>query len=100
MNKKDPKTQTGLLLQLFGERELFRIWAENGMYKSADLLSERTGIWISEYVMRYLSNKFNWKRVVTDKNLPIYRGILNGSQPREYYKHIIFNWKELRYYVL
>ena len=40
------------------------------------------------YVIRYLSHKFNWKRIVDD-SLPIVQGIIKGSMPASYYKHII-----------
>ena len=91
MKNDNPKTTTQILLKHFGEEYLYQVWAELGMYKSAKRLSKEIGFWVTEYTMRYLSHKYNWKRIVTDKNLPIYRGILKGSQPREFYKHIIFN---------
>jgi len=91
MKNDNPKTTTQILLKHFGKEYLYQVWAELGMYKSAERLSKEIGFWVTEYTMRYLSYKFSWKRIVTDKNLPIYRGILKGSQPREFYKHIIFN---------
>ena len=83
-------SMTELLLHKLGERHLYEIWAELGMYKSANRLSDELGLWVTSNVMRYLSHKFSWKRSITNKNLPIYKAILRGSQPRELYSHIIF----------
>ena len=81
---------TELLLHKFGEKHLYEIWSQLGMYKGADKLSDEVGLWVTYNVMRYLSHKFNWTRKITNKNLPIYKAILRGTQDREYYKHIIF----------
>ena len=83
-------SMTELLLHKFGEQYLFEVWKELGMYKSAEKISNELNIWVTGNVMRYLSHKFNWKRSITDKTLPIYKGILYGRQPRELYSHIIF----------
>ena len=88
--KFDPESATQTLLASVGEKRLYELWAKHGMYKTADLLAEELQWWVSEYVIRYLSNKFNWKRTIKDKNLPIFKGVLNGSVPKEYYKHINF----------
>lgn len=90
MKNDNPKTTTQILLKQFGEEYLYQVWAELGMYKSAKRLSREIGFWVTEYTMRYLSLKFNWKRIVTDKSLPIYKAVLRGTQKAEFYQHIIF----------
>ena len=90
MKNDNPKTTTQKLLKHFGEEYLYQVWAELGMYKSAERLSKEIGFWVTEYTMRYLSYKFSWRRIVTDKNLPIYKAVLNGTQKAEFYQHIIF----------
>ena len=83
-------SMTQRLLHNYGEQYLYEVWKKHGMYKGADKLSDELGLWVTGNVMRYLSHKFNWKRSITNKNLPIYKAILRGSQPRELYSHIIF----------
>ena len=88
--KSDPNSATQTLLTTVGHDRLYKLWAKHGMYKTAKLLSEELNWWVSEYVIRYMSNKYNWQRTVTDKNLPVYKGVLNGRVKPEYYKHIKF----------
>ena len=83
-------SMTEHLLHKFGEKHLYEVWSELGMYKGANKLSDELGLWVTSNVVRYLSHKFNWTRKITNKKLPIYMGILRGSQPRELYSHIIF----------
>lgn len=59
------------------------------MYRGSEELSQRLRIYISPYILRYISHKMDWKRILTDKTLPIVKGILAGTMPAEYYKHII-----------
>jgi len=61
----------------------------NGMYKSAELISVEMQEYVSPYTMRHLSNIKNWKRHV-NKNSPIYKGVIAGTVPAAYYKHLIF----------
>lgn len=89
-NRKSRECATQILLNTVGEEKLHDLWQEHGMFKSADILADQLGWCVTGYVMRYLSNKFNWTRVISDKSLPIYIGILNGKVPKEYYKHIKF----------
>jgi hypothetical protein len=58
------------------------------MYKSAEFISRDLGCYISPYIIRYLSNKFEWKRVI-DSSYPIAKGILAGTVPASFYKHLI-----------
>ena len=88
--KTVPSSATQTLLRTVGQDRLFQLWEAHGMYRASKILSDELNWWVTEYVMRYLSNKFNWQRVISDKNLPIYKGVLNGSVPADYYKHIKF----------
>jgi len=64
------------------------------MYKMSDYLSDEMDFYVSPYVIRYLSHKYEWVRNITDINLPIFRGILNKKVAPDYYKHIKFIIKE------
>jgi hypothetical protein len=81
---------TQQLINYFGEKKLYNTWKKYGMYKSAEILTEEGEQYVSPYVMRYLSNKFNWKREISNPNLPFVKGILNGKVDAEYYKHVRF----------
>ena len=83
-------SMTEHLLHKFGEKHLYEVWSALGMYKGADRLTDELGFWVTSSVVKYLSYKFNWQRKVTNKNLPIYKAILRGTQDCEYYRHIIF----------
>lgn len=96
-NRKSRDTSysmTQKLLTQLGEEKIKKTWQKNGMFKTAEILTDELQTFISPYVIRYMTNKFNWTRVITDINLPIFIGVLNGSVPREYYKHIIFKEEE------
>ena len=89
--KPNEKSVTQQLLQIYSPDELQEIWRKNnGMNKTGTYLYEKHGLPVSPNIIRYLSSKFNWIRIVTDKSLPIYKSILKGSLSREYFKHIIF----------
>ena len=79
---------TQRLIAKFGEDKLRREWQKGGMYYAAAHFSKAMGENISPFVMRYLSHKFDWKRVV-DESLPIVQGIMKGTMPASYYRHII-----------
>jgi hypothetical protein len=89
--KPNEKSITQQLLKIYTPDELQEIWRENnGMYKTSRYLFEKHKISVTPNLIRYLSDKYNWTRIVTDKSLAIYRAILRGTQSREDYKHIIF----------
>ena len=88
--KSNPDSATQILISVVGERKLYKIWSELGMYKASSKLSIELNWYVSPYVLRYLSNKFNWSRDLTNKNLPLYQGVLRGKVKAEYYKHIKF----------
>ena len=83
-------SETQKLINKFGVEKLCSTWKKYGMYKSAELLTEEGGKYVSPFVMRYLSNKFNWMREVSNPNLPFVKGILNGKLDPSYFKHVTF----------
>jgi len=72
---------------------IIEYWKRHGMYKSAELLSIEMQEYVSPYTMRHLSNIKNWKRHV-NKNSPIYKGVIAGTVPASYYRHLIFPKEE------
>ncbi|MCZ7603130.1 MAG: hypothetical protein M5R37_09690 [Melioribacteraceae bacterium] len=80
------------LIQEFGEAELYKIWCDcNGMYGAAEFLSAKTGIWITPWIVRHLSNKFNWKRPLQNKKHPLYKAVMiNKTKDKDFYKHLEF----------
>ena len=93
MKKKPAEiSMTQMLIQRFGEQELYKIWCEqNGMYGAAKYLTKRLGCPVSGPVVRYLSYKFNWVREINDPSIIFVKGILQGTIPASYYKHIRIN---------
>ena len=86
---------TQKLIKNLGKEEVEKTWQKLGMYKAADELRKRMDDeFISPYVLRYMSNKYDWKREI-NKYSPIYLGILAGTRPAAYYKHLIFPMEEL-----
>jgi hypothetical protein len=93
MNRKTRNTDFSITQQLinyFGVEKLYQTWKKYGMYKSAALLTEEGERYVSPYVMRYLSNKFDWRREISDPSLPLVKGILNEKVDPSYYKHVKF----------
>jgi hypothetical protein len=90
IRKANPESQTQRLLAALGEQELYKIWSSLGMYKASDKIHEIIGWYPSNSIINYLSVLFGWKRIVTDKSLPIYQSVLSGKVPAEHFKHIIF----------
>ena len=89
MKKRDTSySMTYKLIDKFGEEKLRSVWAANGMYKAADILSDELGEFVSPATMRYLSYKFNWVREVSDHDLPFVKGVLAGHTPANYYRHV------------
>ena len=82
-------SMTQRLLKQLGEGRVVEYWKRHGMYKSAELLSIEMQEYVSPYTMRHLSNIKNWKRHVNKKS-PLYKGVIAGTVPAAYYKHLIF----------
>jgi len=90
--RKTDYSITYKLIEEFGEAELYKIWCDcNGMYGAADHLSRLTDKWISPWIVRYLSNKFSWKRQLQNKKHPLYKAVMiNKTRTAEFYKHLEF----------
>ena len=81
-------SMTQRLIKTLGIEEVEKAWIAKGMNAWKEL-SERMDEYVSPYVLRYMSNKFNWKRIIS-KNSPIFFGVQRGTVPAAYYKHLIF----------
>ena len=90
MRKNRQNSTTQILIKTLGLDEVTRTWQHFGMYKGSVELSSRTKMYVSPYVLRYMSNKYDWKRYV-NKQSAIYKGVIAGSVPAAYYKHLIFS---------
>ena len=89
MKKRDTSySMTQKLIRRYGEKKLYNVWAKLGMYQAASWLSKDMGHWVSPNTVRYLSYKLNWVREVSDHDLPFVKGVLLGSTPEGYYKHV------------
>ena len=82
-------SMTQQLLKKLGKGRVVEYWQRYGMYKASELLSEEMKEYVSPFVLRYMSNKYNWKRPV-NKRSAIYKGVIAGTVPAAYYKHLIF----------
>lgn len=91
-SRRDSKnSMTYKILQQVGKDNLFEIWKTRGHISTAKLLSEQLDMYVSIMVIQYIAQrKFGWKRVVTDKTLPMYKAVLNGKVDPKKYKTIIF----------
>jgi hypothetical protein len=86
-------SMTQRLLKKLGEGRVVGYWQSHGMYKASELLSKEMQEYVSPYVLRYMSNKYDWKREV-NKLSAIYKGVKAGTVPAAYYKHLIFPMEE------
>jgi len=82
-------SMTQRLIKKIGKEEVEKTWQRLGMYKASMELSKRMEEYVSPYILRYMSNKYDWKREVNQSS-PIYKGVLAGTVPASYYKHLIF----------
>lgn len=82
-------SMTQRLLKKFGGGKVVEYWTKYGMYKASELLSKEMQEYVSPYVLRYMSNKFSWKRECNPRSA-IYAGVKRGTVPAAYYKHLIF----------
>jgi len=80
---------TQKLINKIGLEKIQAIWVQYGMYKGAEELSKIMNEWVSFSTLRYLSQRFDWKRPVNPKSA-IYVGVKRGTVPASYYKHLIF----------
>lgn len=92
-NRKPRSTQystTWKLINLLGQEKLYEIWKMRGHLATSKYLTELLDIPVSYGMVLHLARKFKWQRVVTDKSLPIYKGVLSGKVDPSQYKTIIF----------
>ena len=90
-------TMTQKLIKNIGLEEVEKTWIQFGMYRAAEELSKRMdNEYISFSTLRYMSQKYNWKRKCNPKS-PIYKGVLAGTVPAAYYKHLIFPKEATKY---
>ncbi len=93
MDNKNIKTRnntmTRKLINKMGLEEVEKIWIQFGMYRGSEELSNIMQENVSFSTLRYLSQKFDWKRPVNPKSA-IYVGVKRGTVPSSYYKHLIF----------
>lgn len=93
-NRCRDHSMTQRLLKKLGQTRVVELWTKYGMYKASELLSVEMQEYVSPYVLRYMSNKYDWKRKCNPKSA-IYKGvIINKTIPAEYYKHLIFPLEE------
>ena len=90
---KRNNTMTQKLINNIGVGEVEKIWIQYGMYRAAEVLSNVLNEYIGSSTLRYMSQKFNWKRPVNPKSA-IYLGVKRGTVPSSYYKHLIFPEEE------
>ena len=82
-------TMTQKLINKIGLEEVEKLWIQYGCYKAAEELSKLMNEWVSFSTLRYMSQKFDWKRPVNPKSA-IYVGVKRGTVLASYYKHLIF----------
>ena len=85
-------SMTQRLIKTLGLEEVEKAWKQRGMYAWKGL-SKRMDEYVSPYVLRYMSNKYNWKRPV-NKLSPIYKGVMAGTVKAGFYKYLIFPKEE------
>jgi len=86
---KRNNTMTKTLINRIGLQEVEKLWIKYGCYKAAEELSKMLDEYVSFSTLRYLSQKYNWKRPVNPKSA-IYVGVKRGSVKASYYPHLIF----------
>jgi hypothetical protein len=89
IRKLRENSMTQKLIKTLGIKEVEKAWIKRGM-NAWEELSKRMNEYVSPYVLRYMSNKYDWKRKCNPKSL-IYKGVvINKTIPAAYYKHLIF----------
>ena len=93
-NRKKRNTsysKTYKVLTAIGEENLYEIWKERGHIETAAIVTKMLGFHIDRMVIHYIAlRKLKWKRIITDKNNPLYKSVLSGKVSPEHYKTIIF----------
>ena len=86
---KRNNTMTQKLINKIGVEEVEKLWIQFGMYRAAEELSKLLNEYISSSTLRYMSQKYGWRRAINKKS-PLFKGYLNGNVDPKTYKHLIF----------
>ncbi|MBL1155880.1 MAG: hypothetical protein D8M51_13260 [Ignavibacteriae bacterium] len=86
---------TQKLIKTLGIAEVEKAWIGKGMNAWREL-SERMNEYVSPYVLRYMSNKYSWKRMCNPRSAIYKAVVIKKTMPAAYYKHLIFPTEELR----
>ena len=86
---KRKNTMTHKLISKIGLEKIQAIWIKFGMYKGAEELGKMLDEWVSFSTLRYMSQKYGWRRAINKKS-PLFKGYLNGNVDPKTYKHLIF----------
>ncbi len=85
------KSLTQIVLSHIGKENLYEIWKESGHAQCAKIVSGILHIYVDRMVIHYIAmKKLGWKRVISDKNNPLYKSVLSGKVDPAHYKTIIF----------
>jgi hypothetical protein len=85
---------TQRLIKNLGIEEVEKAWIAKGMNAWREL-SQHMDEYVSPYVLRYMSNKYNWKRMCNPKSAIYKAVVIKKTIPAAYYKHLIFSEEEL-----
>lgn len=86
-------SMTQRLIKNLGLEEVEKAWIAKGMNAWREL-SQRMEEYVSPYVLRYMSNKFSWKRKCNSKSAIYKAVVIKKTMPAAYYKHLIFPTEE------
>lgn len=84
-------SQTQKVIKAIGLKELESILTNNGVYSSAQILSDLCGYYVHWTTTIYLRKKFNWIRIVSSREETLAKSVLNGTVPLDHYKYIDFS---------
>ena len=87
-------SMTQRLIKKLTLEEVEKAWIAKGMNAWREL-SEKMNEYVSPYVLRYMSNKYDWKRKCNPKSAIYKAVVIKKSMPAAYYKHLIFPREEL-----
>ena len=88
-------SMTQRLIKNLGLEEVEKAWIAKGMNAWREL-SQRMEEYVSPYVLRYMSNKFSWKRKCNPKSAIFRAVVIKKTMPAAYYKHLIFPTEEIK----
>ena len=92
-NRNTDYSMTQRLINNLGLEEVEKAWIAKGMNAWREL-SQRMEEYVSPYVLRYMSNKFSWKRKCNSKSAIYKAVVIKKTMPAAYYRHLIFPVEE------